>query len=115
MEKYRGRSTVLDLSTRWRRCGISFMPLLIYNWENSPPPQYPLDRMLGGPQSLSGHCGEEKNLLTMLGIEPLLLSHPTHSVVTIPTKLPQLPVSLLLKNIKLKHTHMKSCKNMKSE
>jgi hypothetical protein len=24
--------------------------------------RYPLDRMLGGPQSRSGRCGEEKNL-----------------------------------------------------
>jgi hypothetical protein len=26
-----------------------------------------LDRMLGGPQSLSGHCGEEESLLPLLG------------------------------------------------
>jgi hypothetical protein len=30
---------------------------------------YPLNRRLGGPQSRSGSCGEEKNL-AMLGIKP---------------------------------------------
>jgi hypothetical protein len=29
-----------------------------------------LDRRLGEPQSLSGHCGEEKILLPMSGIDP---------------------------------------------
>jgi hypothetical protein len=32
-------------------------------------PQYPVDRGLGGPQSHSVCCGEEKNL-TLPGIEP---------------------------------------------
>jgi hypothetical protein len=31
---------------------------------------YPLDKWLGGPQSQFDHCGEEKNLLLLLGIEP---------------------------------------------
>jgi hypothetical protein len=33
-------------------------------------PWYPLDRRLGGPQSRSGHSGEEKNSQPPLGIEP---------------------------------------------
>jgi hypothetical protein len=33
-------------------------------------PQVPLDRRLGGPQSQFGRCGEERNLLPLLGIEP---------------------------------------------
>jgi hypothetical protein len=33
-------------------------------------PRYPLDRMLGGPQSRSGHGGEEKNSQPPPGIEP---------------------------------------------
>jgi hypothetical protein len=33
-------------------------------------PRYRLDRRLGGPQSRSGSCGLEKNLLPLLGIEP---------------------------------------------
>jgi len=32
-------------------------------------PRYPLKRRLGGPQSRSGHFGEEKNLLFLLGFE----------------------------------------------
>jgi hypothetical protein len=32
-------------------------------------PRYPLDRRLGGPQSRSGHGGEEKNSQSPPGIE----------------------------------------------
>jgi hypothetical protein len=32
--------------------------------------QYPLDRRLGGPQSRSGHGGEEKNPHAVPGLEP---------------------------------------------
>jgi hypothetical protein len=32
-------------------------------------PRYPFDRKLGGPQSQSGCCGVEKNLLPLRGIE----------------------------------------------
>jgi hypothetical protein len=37
-------------------------------------PRYPLDRRLGGPQSRSGRCGLEKNLLPLPGIEPQISS-----------------------------------------
>jgi hypothetical protein len=37
-------------------------------------PQYPLDKRLGGPQSQSGFYGEEKALLSLLGIKPWLSS-----------------------------------------
>jgi hypothetical protein len=47
---------------------------------------HPLYRRLGGPQIWSGHYGEEKNLLFILGIEPRLLSHPAHSLVAIQTE-----------------------------
>jgi hypothetical protein len=30
----------------------------------------PIGWEAGGPQSRSGHCGEEKNLFLLLGIEP---------------------------------------------
>jgi hypothetical protein len=33
-------------------------------------PGYPLDRMLGGPQSRSGRRGKKKNPLPLSGIEP---------------------------------------------
>jgi hypothetical protein len=32
-------------------------------------PWYPFDRRLGGPQSRSGRCGEEKNFQTLSGFE----------------------------------------------
>jgi hypothetical protein len=35
--------------------------------------RYPLDRRLGGPQSRSGCCGEEKNSQPLLGLEPLII------------------------------------------
>jgi hypothetical protein len=43
------------------------MPLLLYLWGKIL--QYPLDRRLGGLQSWSGHCGTEKNLFPLQGIE----------------------------------------------
>jgi hypothetical protein len=35
-----------------------------------PPPPYPLVRRLDGPQSRSGHCGVDINLLPLKGIKP---------------------------------------------
>jgi hypothetical protein len=49
---------ILDLGTRWRRV-VSFTPWPLYPQGNSH--WDPLDRRLGGPQSRSGHGGEEKN------------------------------------------------------
>jgi len=45
-----------------------FMPWLLYPQGRSP--WYPLDRRLGGPQSHSGHGGEEKNSQPPPGIAP---------------------------------------------
>jgi hypothetical protein len=56
---------------------VRLTPLVLYLVDS---PQYPLDRKLGGPQSQSGHYGEEKNH-ALPGIEPgpslyrLLISH----------------------------------------
>jgi hypothetical protein len=36
-------------------------------------PQYPLDRRVGGPQSRSGHGGEEKNSQPLPGLEPPII------------------------------------------
>jgi hypothetical protein len=36
-------------------------------------PLYPLDRRLGGPQSQSGHGGEEKNFHPIPGLKPLII------------------------------------------
>jgi hypothetical protein len=60
-------SHILDLSTRWRWV-VSFTPWLLYPQGKNP--WYPLDRKLGGPQSCSGHGGEEKNSQPLLGIKP---------------------------------------------
>jgi hypothetical protein len=59
MREWRYCSTILDLSTRWRSV-VSFRHQLLYPWEKST--QYPSDRRLGGPQSRSKCCGEERNL-----------------------------------------------------
>jgi hypothetical protein len=59
MGEWRYSSTILDHGTRWRWV-ISFTPRLLYPWGKRP--RYPLDRRLGGPQSLSVRCGEEQNL-----------------------------------------------------
>jgi hypothetical protein len=67
MGEWRYNSTILDLSTGWRWL-VSFTPRALYSRGKSP--LYPLYRRLGGPQSRSGHCGVEKNLLQLPGIEP---------------------------------------------
>jgi hypothetical protein len=67
---------ILDLGSRGRWV-VSFMLQLLYTWGKSP--QYPLDRRLGGPQSLSWYGGEEKNSHPPPGIEPPSHDHPAHS------------------------------------
>jgi hypothetical protein len=49
---------ILNLVTRWRWV-VSFTPRPLYPRGKSS--LFPLDRRLGGPQSQSGCCGEEKN------------------------------------------------------
>jgi hypothetical protein len=56
-----------DLGTRCRRV-VNFTPRPLYPQGNRP--WYPLDRRLGGPQSRSGHGGEEKDSQPLPGIEP---------------------------------------------
>jgi hypothetical protein len=51
---------IFDTRTRWRWF-VSFTLLPLYSQGNSQ--QYPLDRRLDGPQSRSGHYGEDKNLV----------------------------------------------------
>jgi hypothetical protein len=36
-------------------------------------PRYPLNRRLAGLQTQSGHFGEEKNLLILLGFKPRII------------------------------------------
>jgi hypothetical protein len=71
----------LSASCEWV---ISFTPLPLYPWGNSP--QCSLCRRLVGPQSQSGCYGEERNPLLLPRIRPQLLSLPA-SMVTIPTEL----------------------------
>jgi hypothetical protein len=66
MGEWRYSSTILDLGTRWRWV-VSFMPRPLYPRRKSS--GYPMDRRLGGPQSRSGRCREEKHF-ALPGIEP---------------------------------------------
>jgi hypothetical protein len=49
---------------------------------------------LGGLQSRAGSFGEHKNLLPLLGIKPQFLGRPARSLVTIPSTLSWLPITL---------------------
>jgi hypothetical protein len=60
MTQWRYSSTIRDLNTRWRWL-VSFTPWPLYPRGKSS--RYRLDRRLGGPQSRSECCGEEKNLV----------------------------------------------------
>jgi hypothetical protein len=66
---------------------------------------YPLDKRLGGPQSRSGHCGEEKNI-TLPGIEP---GRSISQQVAIPTELSRLPVSLVEDHAVLLYSYGQRC------
>jgi hypothetical protein len=50
---------------------ISFTPRPLYSQGKCR--QYPLDRRLGGLQSLSGRGGEQKNSQPLPGLEPLII------------------------------------------
>jgi hypothetical protein len=49
-------------------------------------PQYPLYRRLGGLQSWSECCGEEKNSQSLSGIEPQNPDRPVHKLVALQTE-----------------------------
>jgi hypothetical protein len=55
MGKWRYRSTIRDLDTRWRWM-VRFMPRSLH------PQGYPLDTKLGGPQNRYGRCWIQKSL-----------------------------------------------------
>jgi hypothetical protein len=42
-------------------------------------PQYPMYRMLSGPQNRSGRYAEQKNILPLSGTEPRLIGRPARS------------------------------------
>jgi hypothetical protein len=68
-----GRQRYLTLGIKQPRCDAEH-------------PLHPMGR-LGDPQSRSGLCGEEKNLLPLLGVESRFHSHPARSLATFPTEL----------------------------
>jgi hypothetical protein len=61
-EEWRYNFPILYVDTR-RKWVVSFPPLPLYLRENLH--LFPLDRRLGGPQSLSGRCGKEKNFASV--------------------------------------------------
>jgi hypothetical protein len=54
---------------------------------NSPPPRYLLDRRLGGPQSRSRRCRQDKYFLSPLRIDPRFFDRRAHSLFTAPPEL----------------------------
>jgi hypothetical protein len=70
---------ILDFSTRWRWL-VSFMPEPLHPQGKSP--WYPLDRRLGGPQSQSGHSGEEKNSQLLLRLKTPIIQPIAHHHTT---------------------------------
>jgi hypothetical protein len=65
-----------NLGTKWRWVVNFTLRLLHSRWKRS---RYPLDISLGGPQSLSGGCEDDKNLLAQSVIKPRFLGHPAAS------------------------------------
>jgi hypothetical protein len=78
--------SILDIGTR--RWMVSFTPQPLYPQEKST--WYPLDRRLGGPQSRSGHGGEEKNSPAPAGNRTLELRSSSPQPSAIPTELSRL-------------------------
>jgi len=86
----------LFLSMQWRHVGgvevyiHSFLTTAVGGgeWSTSFPccctpvkePQYPLNRRLDGAHSWSGHFGDEKNLLPLLGFKPQIVQPTSYSL-----------------------------------
>jgi hypothetical protein len=58
-----------------------------------------VDRRLVGPQSHSGHGGDEKNSQSLPGIEPWNPDRPARSLVAILTELSQLSESRFMNSL----------------
>jgi hypothetical protein len=69
MGECRYSSTILDIGTRWRWV-VSLISGLFTPKKIAP--RYPLDIFLGGPQSRSGRCGAEKNILLLTTVQSVL-------------------------------------------
>jgi hypothetical protein len=57
-------------------------------------PCYPLDRRLGGTQSLSGHGGEEKNSQPLPGLEPRIILPVAQRYTTQLPRLLEIPLRM---------------------
>jgi hypothetical protein len=80
-------SCIANLGGRCRWV-VRFMPLPLYPWGKSP--RDPLARRLDVPQSLSGHCGEDKNLLPLQKIETWFLGYQHRVLAAVPIELSRL-------------------------
>jgi hypothetical protein len=80
MGERRYSSTILNLGTIWRWV-VNFMPLPLYSPRKLF--QYPLYMRLGGPQSRSGRCGEDKNVFPLAGIDLRFFGFPTPCLAAI--------------------------------
>jgi hypothetical protein len=74
-----------DFGSRWRWV-VSFTPRPLY--PQGKRPWYPLDMRLGGPQSLSGHGGKEKNSQTLPRLEPPVIQPVAQRYTTELSRLP---------------------------
>lgn len=63
-------SSYLNLGTRWVLSGLTPRPGRFTTEEKDPSSRNPLNRGWVGPTAGLVVCGEEKNLLSMAGIEP---------------------------------------------
>jgi hypothetical protein len=55
-----------------------------------------MSRKLDGPQSQTGDCEKEENLLPLLRTEPQFLACPDHSLVTILTMIYRIQIIVML-------------------
>jgi hypothetical protein len=97
MEVYWGYESIapriLDLGTRWRLVSFTTRPLYPQGKSSC----YPLDRRLGGPQSRSGHGGEEKNPQPLPELEPLIIQPVAQRYTTELNRL--LQIHILFNNV----------------
>jgi hypothetical protein len=91
-------SLFLKLSTRWR-WDVSFMLWLCHPHGKSL--LYSFSTWLGQPQDQSGWFGNEINFLSLLGMEPEVLSCPDYGIVTVSAELSQLLLMLQRRCVKL--------------
>jgi hypothetical protein len=72
---------LLNPSTRWRQM-VTFVPRPLYPRGNSP--RCPLDRKLGGPQSLPGCCGSWFIRTSLIQVSFIAINSETEVLTTSP-------------------------------